>query len=71
MAEAARYPSFDVSAQYAQQATKLDDLFTQAAGIWSLGLKIAEPLFDGGTLAARADEAGERYRQARSRYRGR
>ncbi len=70
MAEAARYPSFDVSAQYAQQATKLDDLFTKSAGIWSFGLKVAEPLFDGGALAARADEATERYRQAQARYRG-
>jgi NodT family efflux transporter outer membrane factor (OMF) lipoprotein len=70
VAEAARYPSFNVSAQYAQQATKLDDLFTKSAGIWSFGLKVAEPLFDGGTLAARADEATERYRQAQARYRG-
>ena len=69
VAEAARYPSFNVSAQYAQQATKLDDLFTKAAGIWSLGLNVAEPLFDGGTLAARADEATEHYRQAQARYR--
>ncbi len=69
VAEAARYPSFNISAQYAQQATKLDDLFTKAAGIWSFGLGVAQPLFDGGTLAARADEATERYRQAQARYR--
>ena len=70
VAEAARYPSFNVSAQYAQQATKLDDLFTKSAGIWSFGLTAAQTLFDGGTLAARADEATERYRQAQARYRG-
>ena len=70
VAEAARYPSFNVSAQYAQQATRLSDMFTQPAGIWSFGLNVAQPWFDGGTLAARADEATERYRQAQARYRG-
>ena len=68
VAEAARYPSLNISSQYAQQATKLDDLFTKAAGIWSLGLNVAAPLFDGGTLAARAVEATERYRQVQARY---
>lgn len=69
VAEAARYPSLSISAQYAQQATKLNDLFTRAGGIWSFGLDVAAPIFHGGTLAARADEATERYRQAEASYR--
>jgi NodT family efflux transporter outer membrane factor (OMF) lipoprotein len=69
VAEAARYPSLSISAQYAQQATKLDDLFTKAGGIWSFGLDFAAPLFNGGTLAERADEAAERFRQAQASYR--
>jgi NodT family efflux transporter outer membrane factor (OMF) lipoprotein len=69
VAEAARYPALSISAQYAQQATKLDELFTKAGGIWSFGLDFAAPLFNGGTLAERADEAMERYRQAQASYR--
>jgi NodT family efflux transporter outer membrane factor (OMF) lipoprotein len=70
VAEAARLPQLSLSAQYAQQATKLNELFTQPGGIWSAGLDLAAPLFHGGTLAARADEAKQRYAQAQSAYRG-
>jgi len=68
VAEAARLPQLTLSAQYAQQATKLDELFTQPGGIWSVGLGLAAPLFHGGTLAAREDEARQRYAQALSAY---
>ncbi|HEY7889729.1 MAG TPA: efflux transporter outer membrane subunit [Steroidobacteraceae bacterium] len=70
VAEAARLPQLTLSAQYAQQTTHLDELFTQPGGVWSAGLGLAAPLFHGGTLAARADEARQRYAQALSRYQG-
>jgi NodT family efflux transporter outer membrane factor (OMF) lipoprotein len=70
IAEAARLPQLSLSAQYAQQTTRLSELFTQPGGVWSVGLGMAAPLFDGGTLAARADEAKQRYAQALSAYRG-
>ncbi|MDR3416033.1 MAG: efflux transporter outer membrane subunit [Nevskia sp.] len=70
VAQAARLPSLSISGQYAQQATKLNQLFTQPGGIWSAGLDVSAPLFSGGTLAARADEAKERYQQAQASYRG-
>ena len=69
VAQAARFPSLSLSAQYSQQSTKLNQLFTQPGGIWSFGLDATTPLFDGGSLAARADEARERYRQAQASYR--
>ncbi len=69
VAQAARLPAFSISGQYAQQAIKLNELFTQPGGIWSAALDVTMPLFDGGTLAARADEAKERYRQAQASYR--
>ena len=69
VAQAARLPAFSISGQYAQQAIKLNELFTQPGGIWSAALDVTAPLFDGGTLAARADEAKERYRQAQASYR--
>lgn len=70
VAEAARLPQLSLSAQYAQQATRLNELFTQPGGIWSAGLDFAAPLFHGGSLAARADEAKQRYAQALSAYHG-
>ena len=70
VAEAARLPQLSLSAQYAQQSTRLSELFTQPGGVWSVGLGLAAPLFHGGTLAARADEAKQRYAQALFAYRG-
>jgi NodT family efflux transporter outer membrane factor (OMF) lipoprotein len=69
VAEAARLPSFGISAQYAQQTSTLEDLFTSPGGIWSFGLNATAPLFHGGALAARQHEAEERYRQALASYR--
>ncbi|HUN72540.1 MAG TPA: efflux transporter outer membrane subunit [Steroidobacteraceae bacterium] len=70
VAEAARLPQLSLSAQYAQQTTSLSDLFTRPGGVWSAGLGVAAPLFHGGTLAAREDEAKQRYAQAVATYRG-
>jgi NodT family efflux transporter outer membrane factor (OMF) lipoprotein len=69
VAEAARLPSLSISAQYAQQTTKLSDFFTRPGGIWSVGPNLTAPLFHGGTLAAREQEAREQYRQADAAYR--
>ena len=68
VAEAARLPQLTLSAQYAQESSTLNDLFTQPGGVWSAGLGVAAPLFHGGTLKARADEAKQRYAQALSTY---
>ena len=54
VAEAARLPSLSISAQYAQQTTKLNEFFTRPGGVWSVGADLTAPLFHGGTLAARA-----------------
>ena len=69
VAEAARLPQLSLSAQYAQQTSKLSELFTQPGGVWSAGLGLAAPLFHGGTLRAQADEAKQRYAQAQAAYR--
>jgi NodT family efflux transporter outer membrane factor (OMF) lipoprotein len=70
VATAARLPQLSLSAQYAQQTTSLNDLFTRPGGVWSAGLGLAAPLFHGGTLAAQEDEAKQRYAQALASYRG-
>jgi NodT family efflux transporter outer membrane factor (OMF) lipoprotein len=68
VAEAARLPQLTLSAQYAQESSTLNDLFTQPGGVWSAGLGLAAPLFHGGTLKARADAARQRYAQSLSTY---
>jgi NodT family efflux transporter outer membrane factor (OMF) lipoprotein len=68
VAEAARLPQLTLSAQYAQESSTLNDLFTQPGGVWSAGLGVAAPLFHGGTLKARADEAKQRYEQSLATY---
>jgi NodT family efflux transporter outer membrane factor (OMF) lipoprotein len=70
VAQAARLPALNISAQYALQTTSLNELFTAPGAIWSLGLNASAPLFHGGTLAARAHEAQERYRQSLESYQG-
>lgn len=67
-AEAARLPSLNLSAQYAQQSTRTSDLFTKAGQIWSAGVNVTAPIFEGGTLRAREKEARERYMQADAQY---
>ena len=70
VAAAARLPQLTLSAQYAQESSTLNDLFTQPGGVWSAGLGLAAPLFHGGELAAHEDEAKQRYAQSLATYRG-
>jgi len=69
MAEAARFPSISLSAQYAQQTTALSDFLTRPGSVWSVGADLTAPIFHGGTLAAREQEATEQYLQAQASYR--
>ena len=69
VAEAARFPSLSLSAQYSQQTSELSDFLTRPGAIWSVGVNASAPLFHGGTLAARQHEAEERYAQALASYR--
>ena len=69
IAQAARLPSLNLSAQYAQQSILTQDLFSKAAQIWSAGASLTAPLFEGGTLSAREKEAKERFQEARAQYR--
>ena len=69
VAEAARFPSLTISAQYAQQTSELSDFLTRPGAIWSAGLNTTAPVFHGGALAARQHEAEQRYAQALASYR--
>jgi NodT family efflux transporter outer membrane factor (OMF) lipoprotein len=69
VAEAARLPGLAISAQYAQQATTTGDLFTKAGGIWSAGVNLTAPIFEGGRLQATEMAAREQFKNAADRYR--
>jgi NodT family efflux transporter outer membrane factor (OMF) lipoprotein len=69
VAEAARFPDLSITGQYAQQTSDKKNFFTSAGGIWSFGLNATQPLFHGGTLAARQHEAEQRYQQSLASYR--
>ena len=69
IAEAARLPSVNLSAQFGQQSIATSDLFSKSGQIWSAGLDIMQPIFQGGTLRAREKEAREHLLQARAQYR--
>jgi NodT family efflux transporter outer membrane factor (OMF) lipoprotein len=70
VAEAARFPDFQLTAQYAQQSAMLSDIFTKAGQIWSVGLNVTTPIFEGGTLRAREKEARQHFLQVAAQYRG-
>ena len=69
IAEAARLPSLNLSAQFAQQSIMTSDLFTKSGQVWSAGLNVTAPIFEGGTLRAREKEARERFLAAQAQYR--
>jgi len=69
IAEAARLPDVNLSAQFAQQSIATGDLFTKSGEIWSAGASLTAPIFHGGTLRAREKEAKERFLQAQAQYR--
>jgi len=57
IARAAYYPSFTLSASGGAAATRIGDLFNASNTIWSLGLSVAQILFDGGALDAALQNA--------------
>jgi len=69
VAKAARFPELSITGQYAQQTSDTKDFFTGAGGIWSFGVNATQPLFHGGTLAARQHEAEQRFQQSLATYR--
>ena len=69
VAQAAYYPSFNLSASAGTAAGRVADLFSAPALLWSLGLSGAQVLFNGGARDARSDGARALYDQSVARYR--
>jgi NodT family efflux transporter outer membrane factor (OMF) lipoprotein len=69
VARAAYFPSLTLSANGSQGSIKLGDLFNASSFAWSLGVSLAETIFDGGARTARVDEARASWDQSVAQYR--
>jgi multidrug efflux system outer membrane protein len=70
VARATMLPSISLTASYGAQSSALASLLNESARIWSLGFGLSLPIFDGGRLQARVDQASARQKQALAAYQG-
>lgn len=70
MAKAALYPSVSLTGAYGGESLELSDITKSLARIWTLGLDISLPIFNGGRLNSRVDQANARQKQALASYVG-
>jgi len=68
VATADLYPNIKLSASLTQGSLKPGDLFSYDASGWDIGAGLTAPLFDGGALRARRQQAREAARAASARY---
>jgi multidrug efflux system outer membrane protein len=68
VARAQMFPSISLTAALGSESSQLSNLFTGPAGIWSLGLGLAQPIFAGGRLQAQTAAAEARERAALAQY---
>lgn len=69
VAKAAYYPSLSLNASVGTAASRVADLFSAPAAVWSVGFSAAQVLFKGGALDARLQGATAAYDQTVARYR--
>jgi len=69
IARTAYFPSFGLSGSVGSSASRVGDLFSASNTLWSLGLSVAQVVFDGGAISARVDEAKGSYDASVARYR--
>ena len=66
---AAYFPRLGLSASYANAGSRVADLFGASTSLWSLGLSVAQTLFDAGATRARVESAEAARDVAVARYR--
>ena len=69
IARAAYFPSLSLGASYGLGASRVSDLFSASASVWSLGLSAAQSLFNAGATTARVEGREAAHAQAVARYR--
>ena len=70
VAEAAFFPSLDLTAELGYRGSALGGLFSLPNRIWTLGPALAQTLFDGGAREAAVKQAEASYDQIVATYRG-
>jgi NodT family efflux transporter outer membrane factor (OMF) lipoprotein len=69
IAKSAYFPSLSLSASSGSSASRVADLFAASTSFWSLGLSVAQTVFNAGATGARVSEAEAAHEQAVARYR--
>ena len=70
IARAGYFPSFGLTASDGAVATTLPALFRASSNVWSLGLSVAQTIFDAGATAAKVEAARASRDVAIANYRG-
>ena len=68
IAKAALYPSISLTAAYGGESLLLKNLLKSGARIWTLGLGLDLPIFDGGKRKARVEQVTAKQKQALAQY---
>src|SRR5687767_9447408 len=68
VARAEMFPSIGLTAVLGSESAALRNLFSGAAGMWTLAASVAQPIFAGGRLQARTEAAEARERQVLAQY---
>jgi NodT family efflux transporter outer membrane factor (OMF) lipoprotein len=69
IARSAYYPNFSLSGGISTSSSRIGDLFNASNTLWSLGLSVAQVVFDGGAIAASVDAAKASHEASVARYR--
>jgi NodT family efflux transporter outer membrane factor (OMF) lipoprotein len=69
IARSAYFPDLSLSASIGSSASRVGDLFSASNTLWSLGLSVAQTVFDAGAISARVDAATATRDAAIARYR--
>lgn len=70
LAKAALYPSVSLTGAYGGESLELSDITKSLARIWTLGLDVSLPIFNGGRLNSRVDQATALQKEALANYQG-
>jgi outer membrane protein, multidrug efflux system len=70
LAKAALYPSISLTGSFGGESVQLGDVLKSASRIWSYGLGLNLPIFNGGALSSKIDQASARQKQALQSYIG-
>jgi NodT family efflux transporter outer membrane factor (OMF) lipoprotein len=69
IARAGYYPSFGINGSIGSNAASIGDLFNVSSLVWSLGITLAQTVFDAGATSARVDASKAALEQVSARYR--